>query len=208
MTPEADPREVVIREEPLSCLDEYSVIPIAFEVTSIFELSPSSDEPGGFELVERRAAPTYVKDYDAIPGNRPVDWPLRFDLSNWGLLSAWLNGERVGGVVVAWKAPELLMLEGRHDLAVAWDLRVSPRARRMGVGSVLFNAAGRWALERGCRAIKVETQNINVPACRFYANRGCTLGGLNRYAYPELPDEVQLIFYRDTADGSLPTTVR
>lgn len=206
MTQRSNPHEVDIREEPLSCLDEYSGIPIAFEVESIFEPSPGSDESGGFEFVERRAVPTYVKDYDAIPGNHPLDWPMRFDLSNWGLLSAWLNGERVGGAVVAWKTPGLLMLEGRDDLAVLWDLRVSPRTRRMGIGSALFSTAGRWALERGCRTIKIETQNNNVPACRFYLNQGCKLGGLNRSAYPEQPDEIQLLWYWDPMNGSLPTT--
>jgi hypothetical protein len=42
----------------------------------------------------------------------------------------------------------------------------------------------------------VETQNINVPACRFYARMRCTLGAIHRYAYPDLPGEAQLLWYR------------
>ncbi len=42
----------------------------------------------------------------------------------------------------------------------------------------------------------VETQNINVPACLFYAKHGFYLGAINRYAYAELPDEVELIWCR------------
>lgn len=34
------------------------------------------------------------------------------------------------------------------------------------------------------------------PACRFYARQGCTLGALHRYAYPTLPDEAQLLWYK------------
>jgi hypothetical protein len=50
---------------------------------------------------------------------------------------------------------------------------------------------------RECRQLKVETQNINVPACRFYARQGCVLGVIDRFAYPTLPDEVQLLWYKD-----------
>jgi ribosomal protein S18 acetylase RimI-like enzyme len=88
------------------------------------------------------------------------------------------------------------MLEGRDDLAVLWDLRVAPEARGRGVGSALFREVEAWARTRGCRELKVETQNVNVAACRFYAHMGCSLGALNSHAYPEVPDEVQLLWYR------------
>ena len=42
-----------------------------------------------------------------------------------------------------------------------------------------------------------ETQNINVPACRFYAAQGCELRGIHVGAYPEHPEEVQLLWYMD-----------
>jgi hypothetical protein len=69
------------------------------------------------------------------------------------------------------------------------------------VGTVLFQAAERWAASRGARWLKVETQNINVPACRFYARQGCVLGGLHRFAYSSLPDEVQLLWYKELVPG-------
>jgi GNAT superfamily N-acetyltransferase len=189
-----------IREESLGHLEEYARIPISFEVSRILDLSLRDGGIGGFELLERPVTPTFVKDYDAIPGNRPTDWARRFDLSNWGLLSARVDGERVGGAAIALKTPGLLMLEDRSDLAVVWDLRVSPHARRRGLGSALFAATEKWAGLRGCRRLKVETQNINAPACRFYASRGCTLGAIHRFAYPELPEEVQLLWYKNLGD--------
>jgi len=51
--------------------------------------------------------------------------------------------------------------------------------------------------EQGGRYLAVETQNINVPACRFYARQGCVLGAVNRFAYVEFPDEVELVWYKD-----------
>lgn len=64
---------------------------------------------------------------------------------------------------------------------------------------MLFRAAGDWAGARGCRWLKIETQNINLPACRFYQKMGCTLGAIDRFAYPGQPDEVQLLWWKALA---------
>lgn len=189
--------DVTIREESLSYLEEYARIPIAFEVETIFEVRVRHAGLGGIDLVEIPAPPHTVKDYDTVDEDVPTNWLRRGDLSAWGFLSAHLADRCVGGTAVAFRTPGLLMLEGRDDLAVLWDLRVRPGARGRGVGRALFAAAEDWARGRGCRRLKVETQNINVPACRFYAAQGCTLGGLNRFAYPDLPHEVQLLWYKE-----------
>jgi GNAT superfamily N-acetyltransferase len=86
------------------------------------------------------------------------------------------------------------------DLAVLWDIRVAPSARRGGVGTALFAAAASWARSVGCRQLKIETQNTNVGACRFFARQGCVLVTARWDAYPELPDEVQLLWYKDLAN--------
>lgn len=54
-----------------------------------------------------------------------------------------------------------------------------------------------WARERGRRTLKVETQNTNVPACRFYRRMGCALGAIDLFAYAHLPDEVQLMWFKE-----------
>jgi GNAT superfamily N-acetyltransferase len=92
------------------------------------------------------------------------------------------------------------MLERRQDLAVLWDIRIQPAARRQGVGKQLFFAAAEWAQGRGCQQMKIETQNVNVPACRFYASLGCELGAIHRYAYaghPRVGHEAMLLWYLD-----------
>ena len=111
------------------------------------------------------------------------------------MLAAFSGGERVGGAVLAFDTPGVSMLEERRDLTVMWDLRVHPDHWRKGVGTVLFWTAESWAAECGCTELKVETQNINVAACRFYARQGCQLGEIQRHAYPDCPDEV-LMFWR------------
>lgn len=187
---------VEISVEPVTALREYGAVPIAFEVRAVFDVA---ERGGGFVLTERALDTPYVKDYDAVRGEEPSRWAERFDVSGWGVLAARAGGRRVGGAVLAFDTPGLDMLEGRSDLAVLWDIRVSPEARGRGVGAALFAAAEAWARARGCRRLKVETQNINVPACRFYARRGCALTAVRRDAYPGLPGEVQLLWCKELA---------
>jgi GNAT superfamily N-acetyltransferase len=187
---------VEVSEQTLTALAEYASVPIAFEVNTVLEVTEQGKNFGEFILTERRLDVPYVKNYDAIAGEQPHLWARRFDLSNWGVFMARVEGKYVGGVVVAFNTPDLIMLEGRDDLAVLWDIRVSPEVRGQGVGSALFRAVERWAEARGCQHLKVETQNINVPACRFYARQGCVLTAVDRYAYPELPEEIQLLWYK------------
>jgi GNAT superfamily N-acetyltransferase len=189
--------EIEIIEEPITVVAELAQIPIAFVVDRILDVTVREGGLGGFLLSERLLDQPYVKDYDAIDGEGPLRWEKAFDLSNWGLLGAYAGGSRIGGGVVAFDTDGVVMLEGRNDLAVLWDIRVWPHVRGNGIGSMLFQAVESWAIARGCRQLKIETQNINVPACRFYARQGCVLGGINRFAYPAFPDEVQLLWYKN-----------
>ncbi len=122
-----------------------------------------------------------------------------------GIGVAWRNVHRRCGPRPGF--PDVDMLEGRDDLAVLWDFRVAPQERRTGVGSALFAGVERWARSRGCTELKVETQNINVPACRFYRSRGFTLRDVKEGAYPELPKEIQLLWYKRLRQRSGPSAV-
>ena len=190
-----------MREEALTlaALAEHATISIAFVVDRILEVRLIDGGLGGISLTEAAVSDPYVKDYDAIQGSGPMCWPERFDISNWGLVCARRDGARAGGAVIAVNTPGLNMLGGRADVAVLWDIRVSPGERGAGIGSALFQSAGAWAGDRGCRWLKIETQNVNAPACRFYQKMGCTLGAIDRFAYPGLPGEVQLLWWKALA---------
>jgi ribosomal protein S18 acetylase RimI-like enzyme len=195
---------IEIREDSATALKEYARIPIAFEVREIFDVAAREDVPGKFVLTRRGLEVPYVKDYDAIEGESPAHWAERFDVSNWEFLAARFEGRRVGGAALALDTASIDMLEGRGDLAVLWDIRVAPEARGQGVGASLFRAAEARAAARGCRQLKIETQNINLPACRFYARQGCELRAINRFAYPQFPDEIQLLWYKELSRGNRP----
>jgi GNAT superfamily N-acetyltransferase len=201
-----------IVEEPASCLAEYGRVPIAFRVDRRLEVIPVDAGLGGILLRERTVDPPYIKDYDAIEGNDLVC----SDVNNWGIFSAFRQGRRVGGALVVAGTEGLEMLENRADLAVLWDLRVDHDQRRQGLGRALFAAAEGWARARGCRWLKVETQNINVPACRFYAGQGCILGGSTdtpmsscrtRFSSSGTRISVRRRVERETAPGMVPGAV-
>jgi GNAT superfamily N-acetyltransferase len=178
----------------------YGQVSSAFQVDSQLVVTPVDGGLDGLRLHEEPVHPSYTKDYDAYKGGWPEDWPRQFDVRNWGFLLA-LEGERpVAGAAVAWRTPGVHMLASRDDMAVLWDIRVRPDLRHQGLGRQVFWHAASWARQQGARLLKVETQNINVRACRFYHQQGCRLGEINLYGYagvPAVAHEVMLVWYLD-----------
>jgi len=191
----------IAEQLPIDVL-EYARIPIAYEVREVLDVVATASGLGGLTLLERRLDRPYMKDYDAMAGEGPLTWPGRFDLANWRIFTAHVGQQHVGGAAVILNASDVDMLEGCSDLALIWDIRVSPEARGLGVGSALFRSVEKWSKLRGGSRLKVETQNTNVPACRFYARQGCLLGAINRFAYRDLPDEAQLLWYKDLGSSA------
>jgi GNAT superfamily N-acetyltransferase len=193
----AAPRvRVDLVEDPIAALAEYARVSIAFDIDTVFDVIESDGGPDQWTLAERQLDAPYEKDYDRYPGEHPLEWPQRFDLSRWGMVAAYIDNRHVGGAMVAF-GPGTEALTDRADTAVLYDIRVQPDARGGGVGSALFEAAERWAVSRGARTLQIETQNTNVRSCRFYQRRGCTLGEVHRFAYPQLPDEIHLLWLKD-----------
>ncbi|HEY9731955.1 MAG TPA: GNAT family N-acetyltransferase [Drouetiella sp.] len=186
---------VKITTETCETLPTYGSVSIAFEVDRIYAIN--SDASGQFKLTEITLENPYQKDYDALPGNAPQNWSKCFDLTNWGFIVAREDECRVGGAAIAYKSAGVDLLEDNENLALLWDLRVSPEHRGRGLGSKIFDEVEKWCLNRECTVLKIETQNINVAACKFYRRQGCELKFTNRFAYPDLPDEIQMLWYKN-----------
>lgn len=186
-------------------LREYSLIPSKFEVKTVLQVELIDRGLGGVLLKQAAVENPYWKDYDAC-GDTPLDWPGTFDVSRWGFFLAKDHETPVGGAAVAFASPGVHLLDGRKDLSVLWDLRVRPDHR--GVGIALFRHAAAWSQERGCLQMKVETENTNLPACRFYQRMGCELGDIRRFGYaavPEMKHETMLCWYLDLDRSEPPT---
>ncbi|MGC9523422.1 MAG: GNAT family N-acetyltransferase [Anaerolineae bacterium] len=184
-------------------LDRYATIPIAFEVRTVLRPILVDDGLSGIALGVEPVDVPYIKDYDAYGEGRPQDWAEEFDVSRWGFLLAvdedWQD-MTVGGAAIAFDTPGVHMLAERDNLGILWDIRVHPSYRGQGIGSALFARAAKWCRHRGCDQMKIETQNVNVPARRFYRSQGAKLGEINQYAYaghPHVSQEVMLVWYLD-----------
>lgn len=191
---------VQIQEITPPALTLYAQVPTAFRVESVLVPEPLDGGLGGIRLREEPVDAPYIKDYDAYGEGRPIDWPREFDVRRWGFFVAQDKGRPVGAAAVAWRTPGVHMLANRDDMAVLWDIRVHPDRRGQGLGHQLFWHAAHWARRQGARLLKIETQNINVPACRFYRRQGAILGNIDCYGYagiPHVAHEVMLIWYVD-----------
>jgi GNAT superfamily N-acetyltransferase len=181
--------DLQIVEEGREALESYCSIPMAYTTAS--RLRPEDLLAGRWVELEMRPR---FKDYDADPEERMSAMPSRFDLTNWTVLTALLVGKRVGGAIVVMDTAGFDMLEGRQDLAVLADIRIHPEWQGQGIGRALVQRAVSWSKDRGCKELKVETQDINVVACRFYWAVGFRLAEVHPNAYPPHLDEVQLIW--------------
>jgi GNAT superfamily N-acetyltransferase len=188
---------VHIAQEGQSILPQYASVSIAFEVREVMDVVRDDSTRHRFRLEPRTVSP-WIKDYDALDGG-PLSWPARFDLRHWTFFSARSEGRLVGAAAVVYRAPDIEMLDGRDDVALIWDLRVAPEARGTGVGRALMDAVAAWARSHEASWLEVETQNINAPACRFYAASGFELRAANPDVYPGLPNEIQLLGYKRLA---------
>lgn len=185
---------VTYREIPAAEADFYDDIEMVAEIREIRRV-----EAGDFGIrFVRQPVEPYEKDYRAFGGW--ADWKEKFDVSRWKVFCAFDGKTPVAGAVLCLDTPGADMLEGRGDLGVLWDLRVDRRYKRRGIGSRLFALVADAAAAFGCRQLKIESQNVNVPAVDFYFSRGAVLGAVNRYAYyadPSARDEVQFLLYLD-----------
>lgn len=186
---------IEIRQMGTDALPLYSEIPISFQVESVYRVKARESGLAGIELREERVTHPYIKDYDAVRGEGPTRWLEKWDLSNWGIFIAFEEERHVGGAIVA---PGAYVGDLDKRFAQLFDIRVHPEARQHGIGIRLLRHAADWARQCGCKHLKIETQNTNVPACRFYAKQGAELGNIDQYAYtayPEIAHETRLVWY-------------
>ena len=125
----------------------------------------------GYEVVP---VPPYEKSYGRSDLSDHLDSPDK------AVFLACRDGSVVGRVILS---------EGWNRYAWIDDIAVDVRCRRTGVGRALLDRAAAWAIERKLGGIRLETQNNNVPACKFYESYGFRLRGFDRDLYRGLNQE-------------------
>lgn len=165
-------------------IKDYSNISAEFCGHSIYDIIE-------WHLIERYV-PKFSKNYDDY--EYPLSWCTNWDISEWGIIFVQIGNLPIAGAIVAVHTDGLDMSEERDDLAVLLDIRVLPEYRRKGIGSQLFRFVEEWSKRRGLTELKIETQNNNVAAVKFYRKMGCIISEINRNVYLKIPEEIQLIF--------------
>ncbi len=177
-------------------LQTYSEVPMSFEVNSVFEVASVDGGLGGFSLREK-PVPPYQKDCNILEDASPTTWPNRFAVDEWGIFMTYRDSQHVGGVTVATPADGIIVTAGREDTAALWDIRVDPNCRRTGIGMQLLRHAVNWSADKDFKLLGIETMNVNVPACLFYAKAGAELSEVRRFGYegcPEVAHESMIIW--------------
>lgn len=110
------------------------------------------------------------------------------------------NARSIGAAAIATRTKDINMLCKRDDLVALWDIRVADEYKHQGIDYALFQKAAQWSRVQGMTQLKIECQNNNVPAVKFYRKQGAVLEGIDEYAYyndPYAKGEIQFIWYLD-----------
>jgi ribosomal protein S18 acetylase RimI-like enzyme len=131
----------------------------------------------GWQLTERRLAEPFDKGrrYDLKESDQAEIRQRMAQGSSLHLIAIDQGGSVAGMLDLA--------LETWNNTAFLWFLLVDRAYRGQGLGRRLFNLAIDHARRLELRALVIETQSNNAPACRFYAAMGCELVGLNDILY-------------------------
>ena len=73
--------------------------------------------------------------------------------------------------------------EGWRSTVWVWNVMLDISVRGQGLGRHLMQRAMDWGRRRKLRAVLLETQSNNTPACHFYAHLGFKLVGVNDMFY-------------------------
>jgi len=92
-------------------------------------------------------------------------------------------------------AGQIKMVPWWNKFAYVEELTVDTDSRGKGVGRALMSRAIEWAKHQNFPGITLETQDNNVPACKFYEKCGFVLSGFDLYAYKNLDNASEIALY-------------
>lgn len=172
---------ITIREVDDSTVQQVKTYGASFEVRAKLLLSAENGKIS-YTVVD---VPPYVKQYEPekVEPDTYVANPDRT------IFFAYMDDELSG---------QIRVLKNWNGYAYIDDIAIEPKYRGRGIGRALMERTIEWAKTRGFPGMMLETQDNNVPACRFYARCGFELRGFDTHLYKALDpstDEIALYWY-------------
>ena len=127
-----------------------------------------------------------VEPYEKILNVDKEDYTTFIDNPAKVIFFADVDGKPVG---------QIKLIPWWNKFAYVEELVVDTEFRGKGVGRALMSRAIEWAKHQNFPGITLETQDNNVPACKFYENCGFVLGGFDLYAFRNLSNASEIALY-------------
>lgn len=92
---------------------------------------------------------------------------------------------------------QIKMRSNWNGYALIEDIAVAKDYRKNGIGTALIQKAIEWAKKNNLGGLVLETQDINVSACHFYAKSNFVIGAIDTMLYSNSPtaNEIAIFWY-------------
>ncbi|UQZ37249.1 N-acetyltransferase [Paenibacillus sp. PK3_47] len=164
--------DITIRELKEEDLDQGILLSGSFTVDSILVLHTENQQIR--YTVQKVAA--YTKSYD----DEELTAGSHSDYID--------NPDKVIYLAFAGKqaAGQLVLKRNWNNYAYIEYIKVDNSYRKSGIGRQLIEQAKHWAKAGDLPGLMLETQNINVTACKLYERCGFVIGGFDHFLYKGL----------------------
>lgn len=82
---------------------------------------------------------------------------------------------------------QIRLRENWNGFAFIEEISVAKGSRNKGIGTALINTAVEWAKQNHLIGLMLETQDVNLLACRFYAKNNFNIGAVDSMLYSKFP---------------------
>lgn len=140
-------------------------------------------EDGIWSYTEEIFSEQYIKQYD----NEDIDTSYIED-NNKTVYFYYHGGNCIG---------QIRLQTHWNGYAFIEDIAVAKRMRKSGIGTALLHKATKWAKKNNLIGLVLETQDVNLLACRFYAKNNYIIGAVDNMLYANFPtaDEKAVFWY-------------
>lgn len=129
--------------------------------------------------------PNFIKTYP----RDEIDYTTFLDHPDKVIFLAYRDARAIGQIV---------LLKSWNRYGYVQSLNVDAPFRGGGVGQALLEKGIEWARQKNLPGVMLETQDINVSACKLYERAGFRLGGFDKFLYTPFhmdPPETALYWY-------------